>query len=191
VTSRPVRAFVGLGSNLGDRLANLQQAVRLLDAAEAVRVVRASRVYETSPLGPPQPDYLNAVVEVETTLSARGLLEACLGIEAVMGRVRGERWGPRVLDLDVLTFGREAIEEPGLAIPHPRMHERAFVLVPLFELNPDPQLPGGRRLGSIRLDPAALAGVRPFAPPPSVPPSAVPRTPHSPGARTRPDAPGS
>jgi 2-amino-4-hydroxy-6-hydroxymethyldihydropteridine diphosphokinase len=191
VSGHPVRAFLGLGSNVGDRLANVQQAVDRLARTEGIRVVRASRVYETDPVGPPQPDYLNAVVEVETTLPPRALLEACLGIEAVMGRVRGERWGPRVIDLDVLTFGREAVDKPGLTVPHPRMHERAFVLVPLLELDPDPSLPGGRRLNSITLDPAALTKVRPFAPPPFVPPPAVPHPPHSPGARTRPDAPRS
>jgi 2-amino-4-hydroxy-6-hydroxymethyldihydropteridine diphosphokinase len=160
-----VRAFLALGSNLGDRLANLQRAVGLLGATEGIRVVRSSRVYETEPVGPPQPDYLNAVVEVETTRSPRGLLEACLEVERAMGRVRRERWGPRVIDVDVLTYGREAVEEPGLVVPHPRMHERAFVLVPLLELEADPPLPGGLRVRSLRLPPAALTAVRPAAPP--------------------------
>jgi 2-amino-4-hydroxy-6-hydroxymethyldihydropteridine diphosphokinase len=159
----PVRAYLGLGSNLGDRLANLLRAVELLAATPGVRVVRSSRVYETEPVGPPQPDYLNAVVEVETTLPARELLEGCLAVERRMGRVRGERWGPRTIDLDLLTYGREEVDEPGLTVPHPRMHERAFVLVPLAELDADPLLPGGRRLGSLRL-PGGLWGVRPFAP---------------------------
>lgn len=159
------RAFLGLGSNLGDRLANLQSAVDLLDAAQGIRVVRSSRVYETAPVGPPQPDYLNAVVEVDTDLGARALLEACLNVERRLGRVRGERWGPRSIDVDVLTYGEASIDQPGLTVPHPRMHERAFVLAPLLELVADPPLPGGRRIATLRVAPGDLAGVRPIAPP--------------------------
>jgi len=156
------RAYLGLGSNLGDRVANLRDAVRLL-AERGVPVVRSSRVYETDPVGgPPQPDYLNAVVEVETELDARGLLEACLAVEDALGRQRRERWGPRVIDIDVLTFGADQIDQPGLQIPHPRMHERAFVLIPLLELDPDPPLSGGRRPSDLRID---AAGVRLHAPP--------------------------
>lgn len=158
-----VAALIGLGSNLGDRLANLQEAVDRLGEAPGVRVLKGSRVYETDPVGPPQPDYLNAVVMVETTLSARGLLEACLGVERSMGRERKGRWGPRNIDLDVLGYGRQEIDQPGLQIPHPRMHERSFVLVPLLELEAAPSLPGGRRLADLRLGAGMLAGVRPFA----------------------------
>lgn len=158
-----MRAFIALGSNLGDRLANLQEAVDRLSRTPGVRVESTSRVYETDPVGPPQPDYLNAVVSVETLLSARELLEACLAVERAMGRERGERWGPRTIDLDVLGYGREEIDEPGLVVPHPRMHERAFVLVPLLELDADPALPGGRRVADLRLGPGMLSGVRPFA----------------------------
>lgn len=158
------RAFLGLGSNLGDRLENLRRAVLLLDAFEGVRFRRSSRVYESDPVGPPQPDYLNAVVEVETTLSPRGLLERCRDVEAAMGRVRAERWGARVIDVDVLTYGREEVAEADLEIPHPRMHERAFVLLPLTELDADPPLPGGRRLASLRLEGAGAWGARPYAP---------------------------
>lgn len=161
------RAFLALGSNLGDRLSAIQQAVDLLSDA-GIELFAASRVYETEPVGPPQPAYLNAVVEVRTTLGPRELLEAGLDVERRLGRVRGERWGPRVIDVDVLTYGRLTIEEPGLTVPHPRMHERAFVLVPLSELDPDPPLPGGRRLGTVRLGPDALTGVRLFAPPPAI-----------------------
>ncbi len=165
VASGEVEAFLGLGSNLGDRLANLQRAVDLLSGTNGVRVVRSSRVYETDPVGPPQPDFLNAVVEVRTDLGPRRLLEACLEVERAIGRERtGQRWGPRVIDIDVLTHGEETVDEPDLQIPHPRMHERAFVLIPLAELTADPPLPGGRRLASLRLDPGAMAGVRPFAP---------------------------
>src|SRR5205823_5695910 len=92
--------FVGLGSNLGDRLASLRRAVDLLAGGDAVRVVAVSRVYETAPVGPPQPDYLNAVAEVRTSLGARELLGRCLAVESEMGRIRAERWGPRIIDLD-------------------------------------------------------------------------------------------
>jgi 2-amino-4-hydroxy-6-hydroxymethyldihydropteridine diphosphokinase len=159
------RAYLGLGSNLGDRLANLQSAVDRLQRTHGVRVVRSSRVYETAPVGPPQPDYLNAVVEIDSDLDAGSLLEACLEVERTLGRVRTERWGPRTIDVDVLTFGEEAIDERGLTIPHPRMHERAFVLVPLLELVADPPLPGGRRIRTLRVAPGTITGVRPFAPP--------------------------
>lgn len=162
-------AFVGLGSNLGDRLANLRRAVELLGRDPAVRVVAVSRVYETAPVGPPQPDYLNAVASVLTTSSARELLDRCLAVEQEMGRVRQDRWGPRIIDLDLLTFGDDDIDEPGLQVPHPRMHERAFVLVPLLELTADPKLPGGRRVASLRTGTGLLSGVRLFAPPPAVP----------------------
>ncbi|MBI4261160.1 MAG: 2-amino-4-hydroxy-6-hydroxymethyldihydropteridine diphosphokinase [Actinobacteria bacterium] len=160
-----MRAFVGLGSNLGDRLATLQRAVDLLGRRPGIRVVRSSRVYETAPVGgPPQPPFLNAVVELETLLGPRELLEACLGVERALGRVRGERWGPRTVDLDLLTYGREEVDEEGLVVPHPRMHERGFVLVPLLELDADPPLPGGRRVGSLRLSPGVLGEVEPVAP---------------------------
>jgi 2-amino-4-hydroxy-6-hydroxymethyldihydropteridine diphosphokinase len=159
------RAYIGLGSNLGDRLENLLRAVRLLEEGD-VAVRRSSRVYETEPVGgPEQPDYLNAVVEVDAQGSARDLLDTCLRIENEMGRVRDERWGPRVVDLDVLTFGDEEIDEPDLQVPHPRMHERGFVLIPLLELDADPPLPGGRKAASLRLGVLALGGVRPHAPP--------------------------
>jgi 2-amino-4-hydroxy-6-hydroxymethyldihydropteridine diphosphokinase len=158
-----VIAYIGLGSNLGDRLANLQRAVDLLDLRDGVAVLRSSRVYETDPVGPPQPDYLNAVIEVATSLPADALLGACLAVESELGRVRAERWGPRVIDLDLLSYGRESIEEPGLSVPHPRMHQRLFVLAPLLELDPDPALPGGRTIASVRLG-TGLSGVRPAAP---------------------------
>lgn len=160
------RAYLGLGSNLGDRLEHLRTAVRLLGERGA-RLVRSSRVYETDPVGgpPAQPDYLNAVIEVEWDGSARELLEACLAAEEELGRVRADRWGPRTIDVDVLTFGREEIDEPGFEVPHPRMHERGFVLIPLLELDADPPLPGGRKVATLRLNGPVLGGVRPFSPP--------------------------
>ncbi len=162
-----MKAYLGLGANLGDRLDSLQRAVDLLDADPSVAVLRSSRVYETRPVGGPddQPDFLNAVVQVEASLTARELLERCLSIESQLGRVRGERWGPRSIDVDLLTFGDERIDEEDLIVPHPRMHERMFVLAPLLELDADPPLPEGRRAETMRLPAADPLGVRPFAPP--------------------------
>jgi 2-amino-4-hydroxy-6-hydroxymethyldihydropteridine diphosphokinase len=158
-------AFLALGSNLGDRLEHLRAASRKLDATQGLDVVRSSRVYETEPVGPPQPPYLNAVIEVVTTFTPRELLEAARGVEDSLGRVRAEHWGPRTIDVDILVYDELTIDEPDLVIPHPRMHERGFVLVPLGELDADAMLPGGRRLSSHRLSPDAVLGVRPFAPP--------------------------
>ena len=145
------RAYLGLGSNLGDRLAHLQGAVDGLAATEGVTVVAASAVYETSPVGgPPQPDYLNAVVAVDTDRSARFLLNVAQRLEAAAERVRSGRWGPRTLDVDVLLVGDEEVHEPDLEVPHPRLHERAFVLVPLADVDEDRARPR----------PADQAGVR-------------------------------
>jgi 2-amino-4-hydroxy-6-hydroxymethyldihydropteridine diphosphokinase len=158
-------AYLALGSNLGDRLETLQRAVDLLGNVEAIHVVRSSRVFETAPVGPPQPDYLNVVIEIETSLPPRDLLEACQGVERALGRERRERWGARTIDVDVLTYDAIELDERNLRIPHPRMHERAFVLVPLGELVADPPLPGGRHLADVRLPPGDVLGVRPFGPP--------------------------
>jgi 2-amino-4-hydroxy-6-hydroxymethyldihydropteridine diphosphokinase len=161
-------AFLGLGSNLGDRLTNLQGAVDLLQDEPGLRVTASSRVWETVPVGgPPQPDYLNAVVRVETDLSARDLLDAAHRVEARLGRVRKERWGARSIDVDLLLFDEERIDEADLVVPHPRMHQRAFVLLPLLELAPDPFLPDGTRLKDVRVD---TEGVAPSAPPLAVRP---------------------
>ena len=156
------RIYLALGSNLGDRLANLRGAVERLKG-RGIRPVRSSRVFETEPVGPPQPAYLNVVIEVATKLDPRELLEGCLEVEASLGRVRDERWGPRTIDVDLLAHGDREIDEPGLVVPHPRAHERAFVLVPWLELEPSPRLAGGRRLETLRI--GELQGVRPFAPP--------------------------
>lgn len=130
-----VRAYLGIGSNLGDRLRHLQDAVDGLARCTGVEVVAVSRVYETEPVGgPAQPAYLNAAVAVDTSLSARGLLEVGQRLEADARRVRAERWGPRTLDVDLLTFGDEVLDEPDLVVPHPRWRERGFVLAPLADL---------------------------------------------------------
>jgi 2-amino-4-hydroxy-6-hydroxymethyldihydropteridine diphosphokinase len=160
-----ISAYLALGSNLGDRLEHLRAAARLLAATEGVELTRSSRVYETAPVGPPQAAYLNAVVEVRTRCSPRELLDAARSVEAELGRVRTEHWGPRTIDVDILTYDELTIDEPDLVVPHPRMHERGFVLVPLAELDADPMLPGGRRVATLRLPPDAVLGVRPFAPP--------------------------
>jgi len=161
-------AFLGLGSNLGDRLTNLQGAVDLLQAEPGLRVAASSRVWETVPVGgPPQPDYLNAVIGVETDLSARDLLEVAHRVEARLGRVRKERWGARSIDVDLLLYDGESIEEADLVVPHPRLRERAFVLLPLLELAEDVTLPDGTRLKDLRID---TDGVAPSAPPLAVRP---------------------
>lgn len=135
-------AFIGLGGNLGDRAAMIAAAVERLDDADGVRVVRVAPVIETDPVGPPgQGKYLNTVACVETGLSARELLDACLAVEDALGRERGERWGPRVIDLDLLLFGDAVIDEPGLTVPHPEMHRRRFVLDPLHAVAPEARHP--------------------------------------------------
>lgn len=132
------RAFLGLGSNLGDRLAHLQAAVDGLAGTPGIEVVAVSPVYETAPVGgPPQDHYLNAVVALDTELTPRDLLNIAQRLEAGEHRVRAERWGPRTLDVDVLLVGDEVVDEPDLVVPHPRLTERAFVLVPLSDLAPE------------------------------------------------------
>ena len=144
-----MRAFVGIGTNLGDREENVRRALELL--AE-LGPVRSSSVRETDPVGvTDQPRFLNAVAEVETDLTAHELLERLLEIERGLGRDRPteERWGPRTIDLDLLLYGQETIEEPGLSVPHPRLAERRFVLEPLCELAPDLVLPDGRAVRDV------------------------------------------
>jgi 2-amino-4-hydroxy-6-hydroxymethyldihydropteridine diphosphokinase len=127
---------LGLGSNIGDRLAHLQAAVDGLARAPGVAVVAVSPVYETAPVGgTPQDDYLNAVVALDTELTPRALLDVAQHLEAAEHRVRRERWGPRTLDVDVLLVGDEVVDEPDLVVPHPRLRDRAFVLVPLADLD--------------------------------------------------------
>jgi 2-amino-4-hydroxy-6-hydroxymethyldihydropteridine diphosphokinase len=140
------RAYLGLGSNLGDRAALLQGAVDGLAATDGITVVAVSPVYETEPVGgPEQPEYLNAVVAVDTELTPRQLLDVAQRLEDTAGRVRAEHWGPRTLDVDVLLVGEEHVDEPDLVVPHPRLYERAFVMVPLADLEPmlAPWVPAG------------------------------------------------
>lgn len=130
-------AYLALGSNLGDRVRHLQDALDGLAREPDVEVVAVSRVYETDPVGPEQPDFLNAVVAVRSHRDARGLLELARSLERSAERVRGERWGPRTLDVDVLLVEGEEVHEADLHVPHPRMWERSFVLAPLHDVAPD------------------------------------------------------
>jgi 2-amino-4-hydroxy-6-hydroxymethyldihydropteridine diphosphokinase len=143
------RAFLALGSNLGDRERYLRQAIERIPD-----VVAVSPIYETGPVGGSSRNgpYLNAVVELDTELAPRALLEVCRRLETAARRVRTERWGPRTLDVDVLLVGDLTVDEPDLQVPHPRMWERSFVLIPLADLAPD-----------LVPDPPVDAGVRPFA----------------------------
>ena len=136
-----MRVFVGLGSNVGDRLGSLRAAVSALRACEGVEVVATSSVYETDPVGPEQPDFLNAVVELSTEVAAEELLRRFRTIESDLGRVPRERWGPREIDLDLLLYGDRRIETDDLVVPHPQLAARAFVLVPLEELAPAYEIP--------------------------------------------------
>ncbi len=131
-----VDAYIAVGSNVGDRRATIEAALRDLDGVGGVELGAVSRILETEPVGPPQGRYLNAAAALRTTLGARELLAAMLAIEARHGRRRTERarWGPRTLDLDLLLYADAVIDEPGLTVPHPRLHERMFVLEPLAEI---------------------------------------------------------
>jgi 2-amino-4-hydroxy-6-hydroxymethyldihydropteridine diphosphokinase len=140
-----MRAFVGVGTNLGDRWAHLALAARALSAAPRVALVRASRVLDTAPLGPPQPRFLNAALEVETGLPPRRLLALLQEIERAALRRPAVRWGPRSLDLDLLLYGDLVLDEPGLTLPHPGLRARRFVLQPLAELCPALVVPGTGR----------------------------------------------
>lgn len=142
-----VVAYIGIGSNVGDRVAFCRGSVAALQEHPNIELDAASSLYETSPLGgPPQRSYVNMVVRIRTSLDARGLLEAVKRIERQLGREPNEmRWGPRVADLDILTFDDEKVVEPDLEIPHPRLTQRRFVLVPLLEIDPDAADPWGMR----------------------------------------------
>ena len=154
------RAYVALGSNLGDRMANLAAALDALRAVPGVAVVTASSVYETEPCGGvEQPRYANAVVALDVHGDAPALLRACKSIERAGGRVPGERFGPRTIDLDVLLFGEETIESPELTVPHPRMLERDFVVTPLLEIAQDATLPGGGMISAERAIEGRITGV--------------------------------
>lgn len=135
---RSVSAYIGLGANLGDRRAAIERAVRAIAEVRGVALVEQSPLYETAPVGgPPQPDYLNGVVRIECRLNARELLDELRCIETALGRVRAGRNEPRTIDLDLLLFGDTILDDEALTVPHPRMHERWFVLKPLADIAPD------------------------------------------------------
>lgn len=139
-------ALIGLGSNMGDKADNIRRAVALLGEAGDIQVVAQSRLYRTAPWGVTEQDwFVNGCIAVATELSPAALLKRCLGVEDTMKRVREQRWGPRVIDVDVLDYRGMVFDDPDLTLPHPRIRERAFVLVPLAEIAPDLEI-GGHRL---------------------------------------------
>ena len=156
-------AYLGLGTNLGDRWANLREALRLLTQGPNTRVLRSSQVYETEPWGGvEQSRFLNCAAEFATDLDPEALLTLCKDVEERLGRVPGERWGPRLIDVDILLIGSQAVDLPHLEIPHPRLHVRAFALVPLAELCPDAVHPLlARSIGELARTADGRDGVRP------------------------------
>jgi len=162
-----IETFVGLGSNLGDRLGNLGTAVGLLAREPGLVLRKVSLAYESEPVGPPQPRYLNAVAQIGTLLSPRATLQRLQSVEDAMGRVRRERWGSREIDLDLLLYGDRVLRETGLQIPHPLLAERAFVLAPLAEIAPEVVHPVRRLTARELLEALSSqerAGVQPFRP---------------------------
>lgn len=156
------KVYLSLGGNLGDPAASMATALRLLDAGDNTRVIAVSSLYRTPPWGKlDQPDFLNAAAEISTTLVPRALLDLCLEAERKLKRVREERWGPRLIDIDILVFGDRIIHETGLEVPHPRMLERAFVLAPLAEIAPE--LAVGGRSVSERLSAVDTSGIERLA----------------------------
>ncbi|MDT0615508.1 2-amino-4-hydroxy-6-hydroxymethyldihydropteridine diphosphokinase [Streptomyces lancefieldiae] len=163
--SNPKRAVIALGANLGNRLETLQGAIDALEDTPGVRVKGVSPVYETEPWGVDpgsQPSYFNAVVILKTTLPPSSLLERAHAVEEAFHRVRDERWGPRTLDVDIVAYADVVSDDPQLTLPHPRAHERAFVLAPWHDVDPDAQLPGHGPVGDL-LATVTRAGVAPRA----------------------------
>jgi 2-amino-4-hydroxy-6-hydroxymethyldihydropteridine diphosphokinase len=154
-------AVLSIGANLGDRLGTLQGCVQAIARLPDTDVLATSPVYQTAPVGgPPQPDYLNAVLLIRTGLPPRDLLAAISGIEADFGRVRAERFGPRTLDVDIIDYAGQVSDDPALTLPHPRAHERAFVLAPWHDLDPGAELPGYGQVAGL-LAGLDQAGVQP------------------------------
>ncbi|MFB3119456.1 MAG: 2-amino-4-hydroxy-6-hydroxymethyldihydropteridine diphosphokinase [Stenotrophomonas maltophilia] len=169
-----VTAYLGLGANLGEREVQLARAAHLLAESPAVQILRSSSIYQTAPWGHlEQPDFLNSVLEIKTTLQPVPLLELTQSIERLIGRQPGIRFGPRLIDIDILLYGEQSVrlEEPDLQIPHPRMHLRAFVLVPLAELTPALVLPNfSAKVEELRDGVDGKEGVILWGPPPAVAP---------------------
>jgi 2-amino-4-hydroxy-6-hydroxymethyldihydropteridine diphosphokinase len=180
------RVVLAVGANLGDRLGTLQGCVEAIGTLPDTDVLAISPVYETAPVGgPPQPDYLNAVLIAATGLGPRDLLEAAHRLEAEFGRVRAERFGPRTLDIDIISYAAQVSSDPVLTLPHPRAHERAFVLAPWHDIDADATVPGrgpvrdllaGLGAGGIRRRPDMVLRLPEVLPPPRVlpPPKAGP-----------------
>jgi 2-amino-4-hydroxy-6-hydroxymethyldihydropteridine diphosphokinase len=144
------RAVLAVGSNLGDRLGTLQECVTAIGRLPDTDVLAISPVYQTDPVGgPAQPDYLNAVLVIQTGLGARELLDAAHRIEADLGRVRAERFGPRTLDIDIISYDGQVSDDPVLTLPHPRAHERAFVLAPWHDVDAHAEVPGRGRVADL------------------------------------------
>jgi 2-amino-4-hydroxy-6-hydroxymethyldihydropteridine diphosphokinase len=144
------RTVLSLGSNLGDRLDNLQEAIDALFDAPGLDFIAISPIYETKPVGgPEQGDFLNVVIVANSRVAPESLLERVLNIEDAMDRTREVRWGPRILDIDIVTMGEVTSEDPALLLPHPRAHQRAFVLVPWCDVEPEGSLPGQGKLADL------------------------------------------
>lgn len=145
--SVPQVVYIALGANLGERRENIARAIEGLRAIEGIEVKKVSDLIETAAVGGPadSPPYLNGAAELQTTLAPRALLESLLEIEHQLGRIRRERWEPRLVDLDLLLYGQEIIDEPGLTVPHPLMHTRTFVLRPLAQIAPQAVHPAFRK----------------------------------------------
>ena len=160
-----VTAYLGLGTNLGDRWANLREALRLLTEGPGLRLLRCSQVYETEPWGvTEQPRFLNCAAEVAVTLNPEALLTRCKEVEERLGRLPGPRWGPRLIDLDILLYGTQVVDLPHLQIPHPRLHLRAFALIPLAELAAAAVHPAlGRSIGELAQSADGRDGVTPVS----------------------------
>ena len=162
VKAASARAFLALGSNMGDKLGHLDAALRAIAALPGTNLRRASHIYRTPPWGKTDQDWFaNAVVEIETTLAPEALLDAVLAIEIEQGRVRRERWGPRIIDIDILSYGEIRLALPRLTLPHPAMSERAFVLMPLREIAPDYRI--GSQTIAERLAELDTQGIEPMA----------------------------
>lgn len=146
-----MKVFIGLGSNVGDRESNIRSALEHLPQ-QGVSIIKVSSLYETTAVGPPQPDFINAVATGETSHQPRELIRVLKEIEATVGRRPRERWGPREIDLDLLLYGELTVTEADLIVPHPELTKRNFVLVPLLEIEPDATLPSGKRVSNYLTD---------------------------------------